>query len=363
VQAGHFLLALAYHTGVLTVWRHARARFLNPAEVVTYHRVSGSGCRSDLPTFLKGISVERFEEQIAHLARTYEVVPLELLVECIRQRKPWPRHALAVTFDDGYQDNYEYAYPVLRKYQIPPATIFLAAGCIEERQILWWDQIHQAVLHYRHWPSPSDLPPNIYPTKLRRRWETYDASSIEGRVTISQELVRQLKVVPDEVRLAVMDDLLTRLGVPLRGVDSADVLLSWAEVREMADGGIVFGSHTLTHPALDQVDSYKLRREVEDSKSLIESRLQRPVYLFAYPGGSGAASSNVQRVLRRAGFWGAVTNQGYSNTINIDPFRIGRWYAPDESLAVFGATVAGIFYGWPTIYRKLFLRNPNRSAN
>ena len=101
-------------------------------KLFAYHRVSGKSSHSDLSAFLKGIDSERFEEQIAYLARTYEIVSLEFLVQCIRQGRTWPRHALAVTFDDGYRDNYEYAYPLLSKYRIP-ATIFLTAGCIEER--------------------------------------------------------------------------------------------------------------------------------------------------------------------------------------------------------------------------------------
>ena len=137
--------------------------------------------------------------------------------------------------------------------------------------MLWWDQIYNAVVHCRRRPSPSELPSHIHPIELRRCWATYDASSVEERLRISQDLVRLLKAAPDGVRLAVMDDLPARLEVPTPDVVIGDTLLSWAEVREMAAGGIAFGAHTLTHPSLDQVDSHKLRREVEGSKPVFRT--------------------------------------------------------------------------------------------
>ncbi|MCL5958559.1 MAG: polysaccharide deacetylase family protein [Chloroflexi bacterium] len=338
-------LLLANRAGALSVWRAARERLLHPTEVVYYHRVSPRLPHATQPAFLTPISSDFFEEQVAFLARSYEMVPLDLLVQCIREGKPRPDRALAVTFDDGYRDNYEHAYPVLQKHRVP-ATIFLTAGIIDQGQVLWWDRIHRAVLNHKEWPVAYQLPSEIYSDEFRRRWDAYDPSSTEGRCRISEDLVKHLKKAPDEVRIAVVDDLPQRLGVDRGEATGEDALLTWSEIREMAGDGISLGAHTLTHPSLDRIDSRKLKQELEGSKLLIEERLKRPVNLFAYPGGSGANSGAVREMLRRAGFSGAATNCPRSNTACTDSFTIGRRPIPNEPVPVVAASMVGFFEAW-----------------
>ena len=355
-RAARSILTVADYLGAMSVWRYVREQLLHPAEIVYYHRVESNRHNSDVPVFPAGISVKRFEEHIAYLARTYEVVPLELLVECMRERKAWPRRALAITFDDGYRDNYEYAYPVLKRHRVP-ATIFLVAGCIENQQMFWWDQVHFTVLHHSRWPDPLELPPDIYPSELRECWKSYIPLSTAERVCVARDIVERLKAVPDAVRLAVMGDLPARLGVEI-GDGKADAsVLSWAEIREMMVSGISFGAHTLTHPSLDQVDPSKLWQEVKGSKTLIEQRIQRSVRLFAYPAGSGVSRAEVLDALKAAGFWGALTNRPYVNTLRTDPLLIGRRWAPDEPAAVLAAVLLGWFDIWSAVKSGLPIRD------
>jgi peptidoglycan/xylan/chitin deacetylase (PgdA/CDA1 family) len=357
-RAGRLAAGLAKSVGVLSVWRFLRARRMRLADIVTYHRVSDGRRSSDGSAFLEGIGVSLFDEQIAFLARTYEIVPLELFVRCIRERTPWPRRALAVTIDDGYRDAHEHAFPIFKKYRIP-ATIFLTAGCIENQQMLWWDRIHRGVLRCRRWPEPSELPSSIYPAPLRQAWSGWNASNFDGRRRISGELVSWLKKAPDEVRLAALNDLAARLGEPADVDRDDDALLSWAEIREMADSSISFGAHTLSHPSLDGLDIKCLWTELAGSKSLIEARLRRPVHLFAYPGGSGVTRDAVRRALLDAGFLGAVTNRASSNVLDSDPFELGRRSAPNEPVAVLAATLVALFDAWRQVRTTVrFVRRP-----
>lgn len=342
------LLNFARRVGVLTSVRAVRQCFLNRIEVITYHRIGTNDSKLEIPSFLKPISVKRFAEQISFLARTYEIISLDYIINCIYERKRLPDRAIAITFDDGYRDNYENAFPILKKNNIS-ATIFLTAGCIEDRQILWWDEIHRVLLHCQDWQALYDLPSNIYPLELCKHWKGYDASSIRSRMRVSHQIVAFLKSVSDNLRLMIVNDLPKRLKVRSRDVLADDILLSWDQVREMTTGGISFGAHTLTHPCLDRLDSYKLKLEVEGSKSLIELRVKRPVHLFSYPGGFGANSGDVHNVLRKSGFRGAVTNKAGSNTLNTDPFQIGRRSASGEPIAVLAASLLGWFDMWRVV--------------
>ena len=109
--------------------------------VLMYHSITPEAH----PDSMLAVSVKTFDRQMRFLkARHYNVVPLETLIDLIRQRKKIPRNTVVLTLDDGYKDNYLYAYPVLKKYGLP-ATVFIIVNEVGRPQNdrLGWDQILQ----------------------------------------------------------------------------------------------------------------------------------------------------------------------------------------------------------------------------
>jgi len=86
--------------------------------------------------FYPETSTSDFEKQIAHLARNYKIISLDEIVDRVKTKKSL-RRCVAITFDDGFRDNYEKAYPILKKYNVP-ATIFLLTGCIQNGEAPWF---------------------------------------------------------------------------------------------------------------------------------------------------------------------------------------------------------------------------------
>lgn len=106
--------------------------------VIMYHSID----RNDKITKLS-VSPESFERQMAFLrAHRYNVVGLDAIVRYLEKKEPLPPKTIAVTFDDGYYNNYEHAFPVLKKYRIP-ATIFVIVDKIGQPGYLGWDQIRE----------------------------------------------------------------------------------------------------------------------------------------------------------------------------------------------------------------------------
>lgn len=81
-------------------------------------------------------------------------------------------------------------------------------------------------------------------------------------------------------------------------------VLGWGEIREMADYGIEFGSHTCTHANLPTLSSHAVQRELVESKRLIEKQVSQPVVSFCYP--EGLWSRSVIALLDSAGYQCAV---------------------------------------------------------
>ena len=98
--------------------------------VLLYHRVSGSGHDG---------SARFFMEQMMLLMEDYAIVPLDELVQSLKKNARALKGHAAITFDDGYRDNFEIAYPVLKDLGIP-ATIFLSPQYMDsgsEQHVTW----------------------------------------------------------------------------------------------------------------------------------------------------------------------------------------------------------------------------------
>ena len=258
--------------------------------VLSYHRVNDNG-----HPFFPGTPTRLFRSQMELLQRRFDVQPLRVLAS-----GGAPKNAIAVTFDDGYRDNYTDAFPILRELGIP-ATIFLVTEAVDGNRMIWHDRIFDA--YHR----------TAAPIADRRR-------------ELAESLARARSANPVE-REALITRLLGRLAV--EPCDDGWDKLTWDQVREMARTGIYFGAHTLDHSILSHVGAEEARRQVRGSKERIESELDRAVTLFAYPNGSAADfNETTKTILREEGFRSAATTIAGSNDGTTDPLelrRVGMW--------------------------------------
>jgi peptidoglycan/xylan/chitin deacetylase (PgdA/CDA1 family) len=102
--------------------------------IICYHCIRDEG-----NPHLRPAKIADFEKQMQYLSKVYNPISLEKMAQHIQNGTSLPSKAIAVTFDDGYQDNYENAYPILKKYNIP-ATFFLTTGFIGTGEIPAWDK-------------------------------------------------------------------------------------------------------------------------------------------------------------------------------------------------------------------------------
>ena len=106
------------------------------ALIICYHCIKDEGNPN-----LRPAKVADFDKQMQYLSKVYNPISLDQMAQHIQNGTSLPSKAVAVTFDDGYRDNYENAYPILRKYNIP-ATFFLTTGFIGTGQIPKWDKAY-----------------------------------------------------------------------------------------------------------------------------------------------------------------------------------------------------------------------------
>ncbi len=133
-----FIISAAILLSLLGAGAAAFLKYAYVPPVVMYHSIDNNDKSSKL-----SVSPESFERQMAFLRRNnYNVVSLEEMGRYIKDRKRPPHKTIAITFDDGYYNNYERAYPILKKYKIP-ATIFIIVDKIGRPGWLGWKELKE----------------------------------------------------------------------------------------------------------------------------------------------------------------------------------------------------------------------------
>ena len=325
-----------YYSGALNLLRHGgyRARdrnqnlkTLHPFAVLLYHRVN-----PDSDPFSPGISVKAFDSQMRHLAENYRVLPLAEIVERMKQGVGVGPGTIAVTFDDGYRDNYEYAHPILRKYDLP-ATLFVATSYIGTNRQMWNDRIALAIKH-------TNEPRVSLPGVVR----SVELVSIPEKLSALEQILAQLKTLPEQEKQGLVDELCRRLQPYGAKVDS--LMLAWTQLREMAREGWEVGAHTANHVILTRVPLDHAKDEIASSSAVLQRELGWPVRLFAYPNGKpDDYDLAIKKVLDDTGYIGAVTTVDRMNDRNTDPFAIGRKSPWEESLPSFAVKLKWAYWG------------------
>lgn len=305
--------AALYYSGLLTLLRFYRQR--ERAIVLRYHCVVAPG--EDAERYAAPdicVPAPAFALEMAFVARAYRVVPLGELADALVGGGPLPPRALAITFDDGYADNYRHAFPILGRLGLP-ATIFLTTGCLAGVGGLLWMAAVRALVHCAE--DKTLAVPGL---------GELDIGTPPARRDAARRLTRHLVPLDPGARTAKLHTLANAAGVDL-GEALAGTMLSWSEVREMAAAGISFGAHTVTHANVALVSMEDAAAEIEGSRQAIEAVTGKRVVDFAYPNAGGAhryCGPEVARLLRELGFRSAVTSWPGSVTPGSDPLLLPR---------------------------------------
>jgi peptidoglycan/xylan/chitin deacetylase (PgdA/CDA1 family) len=227
-----------------------------------------------------------------------------------------PVNFAVLTFDDGYEDNYTDAFPLLVKHGTP-ATVFITVGLIEEREPLWNDWLELVLLQAeRSYLLRGDGAGVRLPLRTTgEKWYAFEWLS-----------ERLLRLTPSG-RIKMLVEVGWSLGIPSSPpAGSNRRLLSWVQMREMQESGIVdIGSHSLRHALMVGLDRDLLEEEIGESRRRIMRHLGNDCFHFAYPNGRlcDFDETAVER-LRTHGYISACTGEAGLLTRKTDLFRIPR---------------------------------------
>lgn len=264
--------------------------------VLAYHRIADpNGVGFD--TFEPNVSATpaAFAAQMDFIRQRFNVISGRDLVAWLKGEQPLPTHPALITFDDGYRDNLDHAWPVLQQRNMP-AVIFLATDYIGRATPFYWDLVAYC---FAHTTKKEAVLPLIGLQQWRDR---------ESRTAVLKNWLSSLKKLPDQEKWSAINQLPQLLDVSISADTFAGLHLTWDQVRTMAAAGIEMGAHTRSHPILTRISLEQARLEVEGSKKRVEAEINQPVTLFAYPNGLPTDfSAELQAILALVGFKAAFT--------------------------------------------------------
>jgi peptidoglycan/xylan/chitin deacetylase (PgdA/CDA1 family) len=259
--------------GVRELIHHA-AR-LTGALVLTYHRIVKDPTPDSDPSPW-GVSAGDFDAHVRILAEFANVVaPTDLPALARGVRAPRARGPIvAITLDDGYRDNYEHAFPILREHGVP-AGFFVATGLIDGRCSSWWEELRWIVRNTERdgLPATDWLPVAI-------------AFDEPDRNRARRALESLYKALPGDLTDAFLDAIGEAAGTGRRPLESSDgTWMSWDMLREMRAAGMTIGGHTDTHPVLARLPADRQEHEIATCAARLEAELGEPMEVFSYPIG------------------------------------------------------------------------------
>ena len=263
--------------------------------VLNYHRI-GDPAGSVLDPELFSASEAEFAAQIAFIAGRCEPIALHDVAATLRARRG---RRVLVTFDDGYRDNYEIAFAILRRHGVP-ATFFLATGFLDRPRLSWWDELA--------WLGAGPAEAARYKALVGE----------DGEAFLAAQARRAGRERPPAAA-------------------AAGVWMTWEMAREMQAGGMSFGGHTVDHPILARLPPELQEQQIAGCAARLREELGIGLDAFSYPVGSpDSYDETTKAIVRRAGcelafaFAGGHARACATDSLEVPRMSIDRALSTDE---------------------------------
>ncbi|HEY3967272.1 MAG TPA: polysaccharide deacetylase family protein [Planctomycetaceae bacterium] len=331
------LLAKCLVTGrVLSPLSRIRAACRTDIPILAYHRIWDISDEDQFSFDVELVSagIADFRWQMEYVRQNFDPITFETLLKIVDGEISAPPRPIIVTFDDGFEDNYQHAFPVLSSLDIP-ATIFLSTGYINGDQTFWYDRLAHQIL--RAPERELNVTGLAGPLRL--------LADIPSRRQTIRSVLGELKRMPNERRLEALRIIEVELGSAADNLPATESRpMNWNQVREMARAGIEFGSHTVTHPILANLTDDDLRFELVESRRAIEEQIRKPVSVICYPvGGRTAFNDRVRQAAALAGYRLGISYLPGTNPLRgIDRYGMRRQHVERYTERPYFAAMLGL---------------------
>lgn len=248
--------------------------------ILCLHRVSDEASITWPP-----LPVKVFDRLCNYWSKHYCVTTFNALKENSKQEKP----LLILSFDDGYLDFYEHAWPILKKYGLK-ANMNVVTSCASEGKAIWTQRLNNAF----------DV---LWKKKIRKKIQLPGDGIIEPGISKRQyirnnlNVFRYLSKIERDKRKQLMDAMTSQFEIE----EMLTPHMNWQQIIELSKEGLEIGGHTISHDSLPTIqDESVLYEEIVTSKKIIEEKINREVSVLAFP--NGFSNEKIDKMAFDAGY-------------------------------------------------------------
>lgn len=288
----------------------------NRLSILIFHRVHASADS----IFPSEPDARSFDHMMRFVAKSFNVISLGEAAAGLAAGR-LPSRAMVITFDDGYADNAEVALPILRRYGLN-ATFFVSTGFLDGGR-MWNDSVIECLRNTRK----TDLDLEEFGLG---RVTLNDAGARRHAIEALLPKIKYLTLTERQEAITRLQRLCDLSTLP------TDLMMRTDQVRELHAAGMECGGHTVNHPILQSLSLNDAREEIGQGKRHLESIIDAPIKVFAYPNGKPDQDYSAQhaRLVEELGFTCAVTTAKGAAQPGDDLFQIPRYSPWGNSLAV-----------------------------
>jgi peptidoglycan/xylan/chitin deacetylase (PgdA/CDA1 family) len=267
--------------------------------ILTLHHVRPPRTDRFQPNRLLEVTPYYFGEVVRKLRRSrVDLVSLDEMHRRMTERD-FRRRFVCITFDDGYRDTMQFAYPVLKKHEVPFA-VYVATGFADRIGEMWWLALEAVIARN-----------DIIGLRLDGHDRFYECRTVAEKRHLFDQLYWWLRRRQTEEELRqVVRELAARYHIDIAAF-CADLCMTWQELGELAaDPLVTIGAHTVNHPILAKISDAAVRSELENGRAVIHAALGKKPQHLAYPvGDKTSAGPREFRIAAELGYRTAVTTR------------------------------------------------------
>ena len=278
--------------------------FSGIGHIVTLHRVLPESNFTIPENKALEITPSTLENLILfYIKKDYEFVTLDTLYDIICKRIKKEKKVVVLTFDDGYSDVYDHAYPILQKFNVP-LNLYLTTSFPDNKALLWWYLVDELVCNKK-----------TVSFEINRELVKFDCETVDEKQKVFTYF-RNLIFANYNNYKNILENIFTQYDIDIRFINKKNAL-NWEQIIEMSKNPLVsIGAHTLTHPIFNKLTKEEIIDEVLGSKKVIEEQIKKEVNHFAYPyGGSNEVGKREFEILKSLNFRTCTTTR-LSNIFN-----------------------------------------------
>lgn len=245
--------------------------------ILLYHGITNHISKGIENISNKHIHIDTFYDQMKWLKNNANLVSMDEVVFNYEYNIPFKKNSVAITFDDGFENNYSVAMPVIQDLKIP-TTFYISSGMIGSNQMFWVDEFEDCI----NLTSEKNILISINGIN-----NSYNLSSKNNKLDALKKIKKICKSSSNSIRLDILRQIIKETKVNPSFEHSPNYkILNWHQLNEMnKEKNIIIGGHSLKHEILSSLTKEEMEKNIKDSLKLLKVNLNTEIYHYSYPEG------------------------------------------------------------------------------